>query len=46
VEALVIVGGDGSQTGSLCLHKKGFPLAGCATTTWLARKSLWASTQH
>jgi len=32
VEALVIVGGDGSQTGALRLHEKGFPVVGCAST--------------
>lgn len=32
VEALVVVGGDGSQTGALRLHEKGYAVVGCAST--------------
>ena len=32
VEALVVIGGDGSQTGALRLLEKGFPVVGCAST--------------
>ena len=32
VDALVIVGGDGSQTGALRLFEKGFPVVGIAST--------------
>ena len=32
VDALVVIGGDGSQTGALRLHEKGFPVVGCAST--------------
>lgn len=32
VDALVVVGGDGSQTGALRLLEKGFPVVGCAST--------------
>lgn len=32
VKALVVIGGDGSQTGALALLKKGFPVVGIAST--------------
>ena len=32
VDALVVIGGDGSQTGVLRLLEKGFPVLGCAST--------------
>lgn len=32
VEALVVIGGNGSQTGSLRLHEMGFPVIGVAST--------------
>jgi 6-phosphofructokinase 1 len=32
VDALVVVGGDGSQTGALRLQEKGFQVVGCAST--------------
>lgn len=32
IEALVVIGGDGSQTGSFALHKMGFPVVGVAST--------------
>jgi 6-phosphofructokinase 1 len=32
VDALVVIGGDGSQTGALRLVEKGFPVVGCAST--------------
>jgi 6-phosphofructokinase 1 len=31
-DALVVIGGDGSQTGALRLQEKGFPVVGCAST--------------
>lgn len=32
IEALVVIGGNGSQTGSYYLHKLGFPVVGIAST--------------
>ncbi|HEY8498031.1 MAG TPA: 6-phosphofructokinase [Limnochordales bacterium] len=32
IEALVVIGGGGSQTGNLMLHRMGFPVAGVAST--------------
>jgi 6-phosphofructokinase 1 len=32
VDALVVVGGNGSQTGNYALHKRGFPVVGIAST--------------
>jgi 6-phosphofructokinase 1 len=32
VEGLVVIGGNGSQTGSFALHKLGFPVVGIAST--------------
>jgi len=32
IEALIVIGGNGSQTGSLSLFKKGFPVIGVAST--------------
>jgi 6-phosphofructokinase 1 len=32
VDALVVIGGNGSQTGSYALHKHGFPVVGIAST--------------
>jgi len=32
IEALVVIGGNGSQTGSAALHKLGFPVVGVAST--------------
>lgn len=32
IEGLVLIGGNGSQTGSLALHKHGFPVVGVAST--------------
>ena len=32
IEALVVIGGNGSQTGSLKLHKMGYPVVGIAST--------------
>jgi 6-phosphofructokinase 1 len=32
IEGLVVIGGNGSQTGSLMLHKHGFPVVGVAST--------------
>ncbi len=32
VDAVVVIGGNGSQTGSLALHKLGFPVVGVAST--------------
>jgi len=32
IEGLVVVGGNGSQSGSLALYKKGFPVVGIAST--------------
>lgn len=32
ISALVVIGGDGSQTGSFALAKKGFPVVGIAST--------------
>jgi len=32
IEGLVVIGGNGSQTGNLALHKHGFPVVGVAST--------------
>ena len=32
IEALVVIGGNGSQTGAHALHKQGFPVVGVAST--------------
>ncbi|MBA4385548.1 MAG: 6-phosphofructokinase [Anaerolinea sp.] len=32
IEGLVVIGGNGSQTGSLMLHRHGFPVVGVAST--------------
>ena len=32
IEALVVIGGNGSQTGAACLSRKGFPVVGVAST--------------
>ena len=32
IESLIIIGGNGSQTGSLALHQLGFPVVGIAST--------------
>ena len=32
IEGLVVIGGNGSQTGTLALHKMGFPVVGIAST--------------
>ncbi len=32
IDALVVIGGNGSQTGSLAMHKMGFPVVGVAST--------------
>jgi 6-phosphofructokinase 1 len=32
IDALVVIGGNGSQTGSLALHRLGFPVVGVAST--------------
>ncbi|GAP11062.1 6-phosphofructokinase [Bellilinea caldifistulae] len=32
IEGLVVIGGNGSQTGSLALHRHGFPVVGVAST--------------
>lgn len=32
IDALVVIGGNGSQTGSLALHQLGFPVVGIAST--------------
>jgi 6-phosphofructokinase 1 len=32
IEALVVIGGNGSQTGALCLFQMGFPVVGVAST--------------
>jgi len=32
IEALIVIGGNGSQTGSLALHKMGYPVVGVAST--------------
>ncbi|MEW6649886.1 MAG: ATP-dependent 6-phosphofructokinase, partial [Chloroflexota bacterium] len=32
IEGLVVIGGNGSQTGSYALHKQGFPVVGVAST--------------
>ena len=32
IEALVVIGGNGSQSGNLALHKHGFPVVGVAST--------------
>ncbi len=32
IEGLVVIGGNGSQTGTLALHKMGFPVVGVAST--------------
>jgi 6-phosphofructokinase 1 len=32
IEGLVVIGGNGSQTGSLMLHRHGFPVVGIAST--------------
>lgn len=32
MDALVVIGGNGSQTGNLALHKMGFPVVGVAST--------------
>jgi 6-phosphofructokinase 1 len=32
IEGLIVIGGNGSQTGSLALHKMGFPVVGVAST--------------
>lgn len=32
IEGLVVIGGNGSQTGSFALHKHGFPVVGVAST--------------
>src|SRR5262249_33172059 len=32
IDALVVIGGNGSQTGSLALHEMGFPVNGVAST--------------
>ncbi|HKV24372.1 MAG TPA: ATP-dependent 6-phosphofructokinase [Candidatus Acidoferrum sp.] len=32
MDAMVVIGGDGSQAGALALHEKGFPVVGIAST--------------
>lgn len=32
IEALVVIGGNGSQAGAACLHQMGFPVVGVAST--------------
>ena len=32
IDALVVIGGNGSQTGAYCLHKEGVPVVGIAST--------------
>ncbi len=32
LEGLIVIGGNGSQTGALCLHRKGFPVVGVPST--------------
>ena len=32
IDGLVVIGGNGSQTGSACLHERGFPVVGIAST--------------
>ncbi len=32
IDALIVIGGDGSQTGALALFQKGFPVVGIAST--------------
>jgi len=40
IEGLIVIGGNGSQTGNYALHKLGFPVAGIASTI---DNDLWGS---
>jgi 6-phosphofructokinase 1 len=40
IEGLIVIGGNGSQTGNFALHKLGFPVAGIASTI---DNDLWGS---